>query len=55
MLNYWVWRLHPLVDRADNKNNKKFVFICADKCGKDEKTEYVGTSCVIKLNPVKLV
>lgn len=54
-MNYWLWRLYPLVNRKENPVTRKFVFLCADKVGKDDKTTYVGTTCAIKVNPVQLV
>lgn len=37
-MNYWVWRLNPIREGVKNNYNKRFVFICSDKVGKDEKT-----------------
>lgn len=31
------------------------MFICADKVGEDEKTTYMGGSCVMKFNPVRVI
>ncbi|KAM3139017.1 hypothetical protein pb186bvf_008828 [Paramecium bursaria] len=53
--DYWYWRLYPLVNRKKGDQNKSFVFICSDKCGKDEKCTYFGGSCIFKINPNKMV
>lgn len=50
-MNYWLWRLNPIRDGKKNNYEKRFLFICSDKVGSDEKTTYMGISCVIKLNP----
>ncbi|CAD8053835.1 unnamed protein product [Paramecium primaurelia] len=55
ILDYWVWRLKPIRDGKSNNYHKQFLFVCSDKVGKDEKTQYMGSSCLIKLNPAKLI
>lgn len=61
-LNYWLWRLRTLMNKKNENNyNKSWAFICCDRVGVEDslkgpqKTHYVGCSCVIKINPVKLI
>ncbi len=37
IMNYWLWRLTPLMNKKMNANpyQKPWVFICADRVGKE--------------------
>lgn len=59
-LNYWIYRLSPLISSDKNKKKesesfKRWAFFCADRVGKEEKTVFVGCSCALKFNPLKLI
>lgn len=59
-LNYWIYRLSPLISTDKNKkkeeeNYKRWAFFCADRVGKEESTIFVGCSCALKFNPLKFI
>ncbi|CAG9320970.1 unnamed protein product [Blepharisma stoltei] len=45
LLNYWLWRLEPLL-----KTQRKVYFLAADRIGEEKGTKYSGASCVIELS-----
>lgn len=60
MLNYWIYRLSPLISSDKNKKNiedlyKRFAFFCAGRVGKEESTVFTGCSCALKFNPLKFI
>ena len=60
MLNYWIYRLSPLISSEKNQKigdnlYKRWAFFCADRVGKEEDTVYVGCSCALKFNPLKFI
>ena len=41
ILNYWLWRLYPIVNRKnDLKYDKSVLFLCADRIGKEKNAVY---------------
>ena len=60
MLNYWIYRMSPVISTDKNKlpedqQYKRWVFFCADRVGKEEDTVFVGCSCCLKFNPLKFI
>lgn len=65
IIDYWLWRLTPLVNKKFNKNKERYkswCFFCCDRVGNEislkndkEKTYFIGSSCCLKVNPVELV
>ena len=36
IINYWAWRLHPIVNRGkDNDKNRSILFLCCNRVGKE--------------------
>lgn len=60
-MNYWLFRLRPITNTKTEINyDKPVAFICAGRCGTEAKldeglTHFTGTSCILKINPVKLI
>lgn len=46
-VNYWLARLEPLIG-GDSKGET--IVVLANRCGSEDETVYVGTSCVIGIN-----
>lgn len=60
MLNYWIYRISPLIYSDKNKKKvediyKRFAFFCAGRVGKEESTIFTGCSCALKFNPLKFI
>lgn len=58
MLNYWIYRLSPIISSDKNKAEKpykRWAFFCSDRVGKEEDTVFVGCSCALKFNPLKFI
>ena len=60
MLNYWIYRLSPIISsdknqKIEEKSYKRWAFFCADRVGKEEDTVFVGCSCALKFNPLKFI
>lgn len=65
IMDYWLWRLTPLINKKFNEKEKPYkswCFFCADRVGAEDalqdnagKTHFIGSSCCIKLNPFELV
>ena len=64
MMNYWLSRLKPITNTKTELNyHKPVTFICADRCGTEcisesegeGVTTFMGTSCIIRINPVHLI
>lgn len=53
MIKYWVQRLEPLV--GDGTSGKQVHFLCANRIGIEGGITFVGLSCHLGLNPVKLI
>ena len=64
-INYWAMRLLPhcddywgldrcvgkVIDGVEQRNSNEWIFVAADRVGRDNKTTFKGTSCVLKFNP----
>jgi protein N-terminal amidase len=44
-LNYWCLRLSPLLEGTSN--GKKMIVAISNRAGKEEKSSFVGSSCVL--------
>lgn len=57
-INYWLYRLHPLMkskNSGDNRYERPWAFYCVDRVGKEDDTTFIGCSCTVKANPLELV
>lgn len=46
IINYWINRLTPII-----KNSTKKVYLCAcNRIGKENKTTFIGSSCILQLS-----
>lgn len=57
LYQYWTVRMLPNISAAfqiskdvGDRNEKEWVFVAADRCGKERETCYKGLSCVMKFN-----
>lgn len=58
MLNYWIYRLSPIVTTEKNQGkgfNKSWAFFCSNRVGKEEDTVFSGCSNALKFNPLKFI
>jgi protein N-terminal amidase len=46
-LNYWLARLEPLI-RGETEG--EVIVVLANRCGSEDGTVYVGTSCILGIN-----